>query len=100
MRPGRIVRTRSLRIPAIRAQGEQEEQHAEQVLSLGNPGYRLDIDGLEREERRDHGAAGNVSGSARQHPEQQQHVHDVQREIHQMRPGRIEAEDLHIERVG
>ena len=44
-------------IPAIGAQGQQAEQGVQHGLAFGNPGHRLDIEGVEREQGRHHEAA-------------------------------------------
>ena len=90
-KPGRV------RVPAIGAQGEQEEQHAQQVLALGNPGDGLHIDGMQRKQRSHHRAAAGESGGPPQHPEEQQNVQHVQQEIDNVRPGGIQPEELEIE---
>ncbi len=90
---------RFARIPSIGAQCQQEEHHAQQVLALGNPRHRLDVDRVQREKRSDHRAAACVSGCPPQHPEQQHHVDDVQQQVRLVMPARIQIEQLAIQRV-
>ena len=80
-------------------QGEQEEQHAQQVLALGNPGDRLHIDGVQRKKRGHHRAAAGESRGPPQHPEKQQDVQRMQQKIDDVRSGGIQAEELEVQRV-
>ena len=91
---------RPLRIPAVSRQGEQEKQHAKQILALGYPGNRFDIDGMQGEERSHHSAAPDEAGCRSQYPKQQQYIKDVENYVRAMMPCRIEIKELVIERVG
>ncbi len=87
------------RIPAVGAQCQQEEQRTEHVFALGNPGHRLNIDGMEREQRRHHQAAPLEARGPPQHQEENEGVQGVQQHVHQVRPGRIKVKELAIQLV-
>ncbi len=93
------ARARIRGIPAVSAKCEQEEHHAEEVLSFCNPNDRLDIDGMQSEKRGHHCAAVDVTRCSLQHPEQQDDIQRVQEQVHVVMPRRIELKKLNIRGV-
>ena len=62
-------------------QGQHPKECAEQALALRYPGDRFDIERVQREECRHHGAAPDCSGHPLQNPEQQDGVRRVQHHV-------------------
>ena len=71
-----ICGTRSTCVPRVGIQREQKKQHAQNVLSLGRPCNRLDIDRMQRKQCGNHQAAPAESRGALQ---QQKEKHGVGR---------------------
>ena len=82
------------RIPAIGAEREQKEQHAEQILAFGDPRDRLDIDGMQRKQQGHNQAASAIPGRLGQHPEQQHRIHRVQQQIRFVMPPGVKRKEV------
>ena len=91
--------SRFARVPSVSSQREQEKQHAEQVLALGHPHYRFDVDGVQRKQRRHHEAAACGPGRLQQDPEQQRYIERMQQYIGAVMASRIELKELAIQGV-
>jgi hypothetical protein len=83
----------------IGSQGEQEEQRAEHVLALRDPGHRLDVQRMQREE----GGHERAPEARPRHPleqaEEQERVHEVNGHARQVVPAGVEAKQLDVELV-
>ena len=84
----------------IGEKGQHEEQAAQDVLALGDPGHGLDPQGMKREKRGDKPAAPPGAGHAGQHPEQQGCVCGVEENVGSMESGRCRALEFGVEHVG
>ena len=83
------------------AQGRgQPEQGAEHVLALGNPGYRIHIDGMQGEQRRRQSRAETAAQQAPQKKPEQHDVCGVNQQAVQVMPAGMLAEQGDIGQVG
>ena len=94
------LRHSGFRIADIGAEREQEEERAEHILALRNPGDRLDMQGMQREQRRHHEAAPEGTRHPPQQQEQQQRIGDMKPHTYQVLCPRLVAEELKVQHVG
>ena len=102
-----LILNSALRIPhsafhvsRVREKREEEEEAAQHVLALGNPGHRLDAQRVEGEEGGDDGAGPQRAGHPSQEQEQQQRVERVEDDIDQVHRAGVHPKELAIEDVG
>ena len=85
------------RVPAIRGQREEEEEHAEDVLAFRDPGHRLDIDRMQSEKRGDREAAPSQARGTLQNQKQEHRVGGMEKHVDGVLTRRVQAENLAIE---
>ena len=85
------------RVPVVSVKGEQEEQHAENILALCYPGHRFDIDRMQCEQRAHNQTGPGQPGRPPQQKKQQHCIGGVQQEIDVVVADRIELKDLAIQ---
>ena len=87
------------RIPRVRPQGEEEEEGAEDIFALGNPGDGFDVQGVQGEQGGDQSARPDGTGELAEQPEQQEAIGKMQGQIHQMVACGMNAKELAIGHV-
>src|SRR2546425_980755 len=86
-------------IPVIGSQGQQKEEHAQNVLALRGPGHRFDVNRMQGKKRSHRETSPRKTGWPLKDQEQQHRVDCVEQEIDVMMPVRIEPEQLTIQSV-
>ncbi len=80
-------------------QRKQEEQHAEHILALGGPGYRLDVDRVQGKQRGHAQTAPGKSGRPLQQQKKEHSIGRMQQKIYVVMAGGIEAKELAVQGV-
>src|ERR1051326_5106580 len=88
-----------LRIACVGEQRQHEEKGAEHVLAFGHPGNRFDVNRVEREEGRHHGAGPGSAGHSLQQEKEQHCIGRVEQKVREVMEAWIQAEHLDIQGV-
>ena len=90
----------ALGIAPVSPDGEKEEESAQQVLALGDPGDGLDVERVPAKQGGHTEATPEGAREPVEDEEEQQGVDEVEEQIREVMPDRIEPEELNIEHVG
>src|ERR1017187_6703851 len=83
--------------PVVSMEGEQEEQHAEHILALRGPDYRLDVNRVQGKQSTHRQTGPGESRGPLQQQEQQHRISRVEQEICVVVANRIEVKDLAVQ---
>src|SRR5580700_9247946 len=78
---------------------EEKEEHAEHILALGGPGDRFDVDGVQGEQCGHQKTWPGRSGGPKQEQKKENGIRSVKQEIRVVMTGRIQVEELVVERM-
>jgi hypothetical protein len=91
-RPGRVER--------VGEKGEHPEHTAQRVLALGGPGDGFDVQGVDREDRRDEGARPRRAGELEEGEVEEHGGERVKRDVHEVVARGLESEEGVIDLEG
>ena len=84
----------------IGAQSEHEEEPAEHILALSDPGHTFDTEGMKGKKCRHERATPKEAGHVAQHQKQQHARGGMQQHVGQVMPARPKSEELAVQHVG
>ena len=88
------------RIRQPRQRRQEPKEGGEDILTLGDPSHRLDVQRVDSEQRRNEGAPPLRARCTTQQGEEQHCVCGVQPDIYQMMGNGIDTEQLDVQHVG
>src|ERR1039458_3831842 len=92
--------TLDFNVPGIRPNRQQEEERAEDVLALGSPSHRFDVQRMQGKQCRHQGTSPQRAGHAPQQQEEHKGISDVKAHTHQVGSSGLEAEELTVQHMG
>jgi len=84
----------------IRSHGEQPEESGKNILSLGHPGDGFHVERVKGKQSRYESALPGRFGHPVKNEKEQQCICNVEQEIGQMMPSRVQPKELNVEHVG
>jgi hypothetical protein len=87
-------------VAGVGVDSEEEEEGAEDVFTLGDPGDGFDVQGVEGEERRDEGAGPEGARHSIEDQEEEDGVEEVEEEAGEVVSSRCKAVEPGIKHVG
>ena len=88
-----------IHVRRISRKREQEEERAQHILPLGDPGHGLDVQRVERKQRRDDSAAPQGAGHIPEQDVQQEGIRDMEEQVRQVMAGWPQPIELAVEHV-
>ena len=99
-RQGVVFPPSPARVTGVGQQRQAEEERAQHILALGDPGHRFDVQRMHHEEQGRPGARPERPRGRAQPPEQQDRVGEVQQQVRQVVTPGVQAVELGIEHQG